>query len=712
MARPLKGSIRERNGAWYASLPAFRGSAERVEHAFDSEEDAQRWLNAAIAAFADNGPIPSPATFQVARNRSTVVSMAPAFAEVARRWRGMAYEDLRKGQLERARRIDDIIRLHLVPWFGPRTSTIQDLNSGGHQLTLDFVLHLAGRHSTSKSIAEIRGAVASEFSIVDAAKFLKKSPQTIRRHHLDGRFRNSRRDSVGKIWIPASDLLAPHLRRDSKQNGGLAKSYATDILWTLRQIVAFAITQGWLERDPTVGITAVEPDAAVGLSRSYENRAKPWTLQECRALATHLHPVHQLAFWMQRILGMRIGEAYGPLVEDVLDLGGFGVLIAERQGGRNFLLRDERGKQLVSQQKARMKTEASSRVIPLPKSMLELVKAVVDVFHTDPDTGEINLSARSIPGLERADESGQAGFRAALNRALQLEGMSSEAVGTRMSPHQLRKSLTTDLAWNADLSELAKRRFVGHVAGDDVFARVYTLDNPDLLELQKVAAHLQSEIESQLDGKLMIPTVRKIRFGKLHSLAARAKELEFALSEAGWSVDAGDGGDPWCTSARVAEELDIETKVARRMMQSGHLPSVVIRDEAGVPRRHVRLSVVMQERDRVKAVTKLPLVAERLGVSYHQLYQMVRHLESKFEKDPRTGEYVLAADDVECLEAEIERVAKLHERSMRISEAGKVLHRAHSTINLMINRGELVLDGETDSSGAKFVTRASVEGCR
>jgi hypothetical protein len=35
-----------------------------------------------------------------------------------------------------------------------------------------------------------------------------------------------------------------------------------------------------------------------------------------------------------------------------------------------------------------------------------------------------------------------------------------------------------------------------------------------------------------------------------------------------------------------------------------------------------------------------------------------------------------------------------------------------NAVNLMIKRGELDLDPETDSSGARFLTRASVRRCR
>ena len=276
MGRPLKGSVRERKGVWYASLPESRGSSKRAEHRFDHEEDARRWLNAAVAAHAAGVGLPSPESFQLSR-RTKATTQAPAFAEVARRWRDMAYENLRRGQPERARRIDDMIRLHVNPWFGPRTSSISDLAESGHQLALDFVMHLAGRQMTvSGKVIYDDFDSGRELSIVDAAAFLEKSPQTIRRHRLDGRFPNSRRDETGKVWIPVFDLKKQHLRRNDKK-AGLAKSYANDILWTLRQIVKYAITNGWLQSDTSMGITTVEPDAAVARTVRSTERPRPWT---------------------------------------------------------------------------------------------------------------------------------------------------------------------------------------------------------------------------------------------------------------------------------------------------------------------------------------------------------------------------------------------------------------------------------------------------
>ena len=68
-------------------------------------------------------------------------------------------------------------------------------------------------------------------------------------------------------------------------------------------------------------------------------KADPITYQETARMARHMHAVHQLALWMLRILGLRISEAYGVLVRDVIRLGdgsGRGLLLVDSQGGRTF----------------------------------------------------------------------------------------------------------------------------------------------------------------------------------------------------------------------------------------------------------------------------------------------------------------------------------------------------------------------------------------
>jgi hypothetical protein len=71
-----------------------------------------------------------------------------------------------------------------------------------------------------------------------------------------------------------------------------------------------------------------------------------------------------------------------------------------------------------------------------------------------------------------------------------------------------------------------------------------------------------------------------------------------------------------------------------------------------------------------------------------------------------------AGEAAKRLRAEYLRICALHERSLKLAAAAQLLHRAVSTVGLMVKRGELEVDPETNSSNAVFVTRESVDAAR
>jgi hypothetical protein len=107
----------------------------------------------------------------------------------------------------------------------------------------------------------------------------------------------------------------------------------------------------------------------------------------------------------------------------------------------------------------------------------------------------------------------------------------------------------------------------------------------------------------------------------------------------------------------------------------------------------------------------LPDLAEQLGLRYHELYHMVRRLELNLELYSGTREYQVTSEAAAALRAEHERVRALHRRSMKLAAAARRLKVAASTAGLLAKNGSLEMDIESDSSGAKFVTRKSVEHC-
>jgi hypothetical protein len=306
--------------------------------------------------------------------------------------------------------------------------------------------------------------------------------------------------------------------------------------------------------------------------------------------------------------------------------------------------------------------------------------------------------------------SGQHAYRHAFEEAARAEQLSSTHLGFTVSSHLLRKSCATDLAWAAGIEDAVRRRFMGHRAGDDVYGRIYTLDRPDVAPLTKVAEILDHNIAITI-GTVMTPTVRRLPWGKANPLAAQADHIDATLAAAGWLVDPGKPGDPLCDANRVAQELDVYLTTARRWMRDGTLPTIAVPDARAIPRRYARLSDVWAHRDWLGGRILLPDLAEQLGMRYHEAYNALHRLGIDLEQHPATRGYQLTREAADALRAEQERVRALHRRSMKLAAAAAKLRVALSTAAALSRAAQLEIDPESDSSGARFVTRGSVDRC-
>lgn len=107
------------------------------------------------------------------------------------------------------------------------------------------------------------------------------------------------------------------------------------MLATLKRILIWAHGHGWVDRVVGDAIRAVRPDAAVELARKGKKRRQLRTavpLDVCVEAAQHLVFIDAVAMWVQRLLGTRLHETFGPVVGDLLDLGDYGILTLEAQG--------------------------------------------------------------------------------------------------------------------------------------------------------------------------------------------------------------------------------------------------------------------------------------------------------------------------------------------------------------------------------------------
>ena len=493
----------------------------------------------------------------------------------------------------------------------------------------------------------------------------------MRRRWRAGQLPGAYRDHTGQVRVPVAAVAA--ITTKPRAPVGLSQGYVADALWVLRRILAFARANGLFPPgfDPTEGLDAptrrpgrrphTRPEAASpGRSPWPSAPASPPTSTRCTSSA----------FWLQRIMGLRISEAFGIPVGDVVDLGDTGLLAVQGQGGRTFNVRDDHGQIVAVPYKPTMKTAAGSRVLVVPPKLMELLR----VGHRRlPHRPRHRRDRHHRPARARPPDAQPlrpARLPPRLRGSRHRRTLSSDHLGFRVSSHLLRKSCATDLAWTAGIEDAVRRRFMGHRAGDDVFGRIYTLDHPDVAPLAKVAEILDHNIAITI-GSLMTPTVRRVHWGTANPTLVRADHIDATLAAAGWLVEPGNADDPLCDAQRVAAELDIYPTTARRWMTDGTIPTVAVPDATGVPRRHARLSDVWQLRDRLAGQILLPDLAEDLGLRYHEAYNMLRRLGLEAEQHPGNHEYQLTHEAAEALRVEHQRIQALHRRSMKLAAAAR-----------------------------------------
>ncbi|MCA9851761.1 MAG: hypothetical protein KC461_14105, partial [Dehalococcoidia bacterium] len=687
MARRLTGSIRDLDGRFEASVPERRGAKQRVYAYFATRAAAERWCADAVAALYSDDPVPIPegpvpAAPPAASVGDTAGPERHYFARGARAWHTERYVQMRTAQPERAKKTDDMMRLHIVPFFTTTTARPDQLT---RTVVIDFLLRLTGARD-------------ARYPIADATAIAGRSERSIRRLIEGGDLPVAGTDATGRRLIRLHDLEAalgvPRLRA--------AYSLATvqEIFKTFRQIEKYLVAQRVLDRAVSDGLSIPRiDDAALRRPRRTERDCVPMT--DVVVIAERLHIVYQLVLWLLRICGLRISEAYGIRVGDMLDYGGeghHGVIAIERQGGRAFLVYDENGNVVQTTEKDALKTEGSVRVLVAPRPLMTLIRLVIDVFHTDPGTGRVDLDARLVPGLRQPHSGGQASFRSALTKALGAAAEDGD-IESMFRPHDLRAGLITDLS-ATDVNEIVRRQFVGHRPGSDVHSG-YIRRSRDLSSFDAVADEIEGSILASV-GTLIIPTSSFPQFGRNHPIRPHIDDVRCQLIEAGALTETldHDSAEPLLDAAEVALELGCHESHARRLMRRG-----VLRADDRTGQRRVALSEI--EAFRAAKLPNLRDVAERHQVDYHRLYRTVDQLGIELERDPVTDDFAIDPAAEAALLAELRRVDALRARACTVADAARRLRKAHSTVRLLVRRGELDVDSETDASGARYITQES-----
>lgn len=560
MPRALTGSVVPRpGGRFQASIRIATGSPERRYELFDTKRQAQAWCALAAANLSAGLPLPS---------RDAVLGDADPS--------------------RRARKPSSPVR---VPEPIVRMTVEQVADAWFHEVYVDGRSGGADRANTVRAMLN-RRVVPFLQPVVDAGKPLTREVY---------------RSYLGDLGRP-SGVHDGH-RRGPKTYAGLSQNTLSDVRRCLDAVIKLGIAMGGWEVPFDVA------DVRTPRSRRKATpKAASLSLGEVARVAEHMHAVHQVTLWTCRVLTLRLGEAYGMRVQDLIPLGdgtGRGLLWLHAQGGRTFPTFD--GESIVrSFHKEGMKHGYSERMQLVPAQLMRLYDHVIDIFHTDPGTGMVDQCARLVPAMVASDSGGQETFRLALKRAAEDAGVSTVTVNgfartaLRLpNPKDLRSSAVTDLEWVPGLDPTALRRYAGHAPGTDVHALHYVADQPVNDKIVQVCRAMETLIDQALPDGLLIPTARRCTTGSQPLLAARSELIDARLIESGWLLTGDDEpDDPWLSIEQVAEMLGRGLPTVRRWAREGRLDARLGKSIGGTHQGH-----------RVRNSTAVALV----GVAAHVL---------------------------------------------------------------------------------------------
>lgn len=703
MGRPLTGSLRAHGRSWVVEVPVARGSRARVSRAFNQKADAEAWRAAAVTALTTGDPLPEadafrtadPAIFAATRGKSAT------FEDVAADWHRERFGTLRRAQPQRAADVLRKIDRHILPFLRAHgVATGSDLTRGTY---VDLLVGLADPSNRPRHARAAEAGGMDPLTVAAASAATGASRSTLRRRLADRSFPNAAKDPHGQWLIPWADLDAAGLTsgplsRGPRPRGGLSQDVLADVRRTLDAILRHGVaTAGWIL---TFEPASVDNPVSRALPRPPRRQI---TVDETVTLAGHLHAVHQIALWQMRVLGLRISEAYGLRVCDVVDFGDRGMVVVHAQGGRLFLVEDGEGV-AATDRKDQLKTRQSRRLLIVPTPLMALLRTTIDVFHTDPDTGAVDLEARLIPRLTASGRDSQAAFRAALRAAALAAGLDvniQDGESLLPRPHDLRAANLTDLAWTHDLEELIRKRWAGHIAGRDVHHAHYVLDHPDAQTMLPVVQRVEELLRAASPGGHMVPTHRRCTTKSQPALYDRRGHIDEALQELGWLV-APDAASEAMTAAQAAAILAVGTHTVRRMAQRGDLNALPGHDLLLVSTDSV-LAVVHQRAVQVRTTD----LATELEVPPERLRRWIQRHALPVDRDGT--DWTLPDTTVAFLRDLVMLERRLRANGVRLSQAAVLLGVDAATIHRLIHHGTLSVLPESGPDGGRYVSRESLD---
>lgn len=539
--------------------------------------------------------------------------------------------------------------------------------------------------------------------LADAAFVVAGGAAVLERAIADGRVPTYADARTGVTLVRPFDLRAAGLLIELDTPHGIAASSARNVLRELTAAFTRANTAG----AGMVSAFRLEPLAPRTPDRMRDPAPRHGYvgLRDVRTMGPHLTVVAQVLLWLERLLGLRISESFGPLVGDFRrDETGRGWLTIVRQGGISMTDRDEHtGELVVVDHKRGTKTRAGEREIPLPHLLSDLIETVVAVFHTDPVSGEVDATARLAPGIGKDDASGQSTYRTKLETAQQ-------AVGLSFRPHASRGALITDLK-EAGIKKRVRYAYAGHETDNpDIQSRHYD-QGVSAKKLLKVARVLDDLLASELGDPgptgLIVPTVLREQWGRGTRIGALAGHVERQLTELGWwTVDHDPDRGAALDTKAAAARLELSTSEVKRLLERGELAGFKV---AWGTREVWRVWEADVDAYRAARGRTLGDIAQETGWTYHQLWSLAEELGLGPSDRGHREAIRLDAADEERLIAAVEERENRASGTLTLGEAAGRLGMDSDDVAVLVDHAYLELADGHRPGAPRRVTVSSVE---
>lgn len=636
MGRPATGSVKQlKSGTWEARVLDRHGSGKDHYEYFEHLEAAETWRKAALEAVGRGLAVQRPEPVE------------HWLVELVHFYLALKYKPHGKALPKRANQVRQRLEDKVIPFFAPRWPTPNDVSFDD---CVEFTEFLAGHR-------DINGALLS--------------------------------------GTEAAEVLA------------LRETTQTDLLRTLNTLLALGVARGITPINPAESVEA-QPRNRRARARRLVSEQRPTgpdgkpvqaSLSEVWRVAGRLHILHQVSLFLQRVMGLRVGEVFGILVGDIDDFGDMGVFYVKALGGEK---RDqwEDGEPVFRYRVERAKNDSSYRVQIIPPSLMKLIRVVIKVFHTLPD-GTVIKDAPLVPGVYKLG-AGIGGYRAALTKA----GLSEDLV---VGTHDLRKFFCVDIAHKTDLNDAVRRLIVGHAAGSDVHGRIYEGHSRDVTAYVNAARQVEEFVRAEV-GSLLVPTDSLPRFGTGHPFHARKRQIADALQELGLYGVGREG----LTVDEVADQINRAPTTTRCLVERGIIRGGrKVKGNGGAEVWIVPAESVEAYLSTYTGKCTTHELAERFDLTYHQTRRLLQTLEVSGCEDIATRQVLFdEAVAVAAIELELDRVRLLDAESMTIAEAEQVLRKRRSTIASWISAGALRVHPDGLQRDGIRLCRGSVEAKR